>query len=293
MEIVIGVLEQGLIYGILALALYLTYSVLNLPDLTVDGSFPLGAAVCCQLLLLGVHPALSLIASFLCGMAAGFITGLIHVKLGVRDLIAGIIVMTGLYTINLMIAGKANVPLFKTATMFNGPLSDGLSGVLGGWTTVVILLIPVLACKLALDGFLATKRGFLMKAAGDNPTLVITMARDPGNEKILGLALSNGLVAFAGAILAQQQRFFEIQMGTGTMVMGLASVIIGLKLFERIPAVRPTTAVIGGSVVYKAVVAAAIALGLSATSLRLITAILFLVILVLSRDGKKRRGTHA
>ncbi|MDO5649449.1 MAG: ABC transporter permease [Gallicola sp.] len=294
MTILLGILEQGLVYGILALGLYITYTILNFPDLTVDGSFPLGASVAVALITAGINPLLALAASFAAGVLAGTITGLIHVKLGVRNLLSGIIVMTGLYTINLWIAGQANVPIFANDTIFNNDLTKTLlPASLSSYTKIIVIIFFAFLMKLLLDAYLTTKSGYLLKASGDNEILVKTMAKNPGALKIIGLSIANGLVALAGGILMQHQRFFEISMGTGSMVIGLASVIIGMKLFQKIGFLKPTTKVLLGSVIYNAIVAAAIAIGLSAQSMKLITAVLFLAVLVFSQEspfGKKVRN---
>ncbi|HHU52959.1 MAG TPA: ABC transporter permease [Clostridiaceae bacterium] len=293
MTILIGIFEQGLIYAVMALGLYITYVILDLPDLTVDGSFPLGSAVCVALIAAKVNPVLSLIISFFAGVIAGIITGIIHVKLGIRDLISGIIVMTGLYTINLLIAGKSNVPIFEATTIFNNDLLRKLPANFKPYNVLLVLVPIVILCKIALNRYLHTKSGLLLRSVGDNQNLITTMAKDPGNMKILGLAIANGLVALSGAILAQQQRFFEASQGTGTMVMGLASVIIGIRLFTKMKLMSFPMKVILGSIIYKAIVAAAIALGLSANSLKLITAILLLIILMISEYRKKEKVNYA
>ena len=172
------ILEQGLIYGILALGLLITYRILDFPDLTVDSSFPLGAAVSAVLTVNGVHPALSLLAATLAGAVAGLVTGLIHVKCKVRDLLSGIITMTGLYSINLRIAGKANVPLFANETLFKSSFTKSLPAAVAPYATLVMILIIALLAKLLLDWFLKTKAGYLLRAAGDNPAVVTTLARD-------------------------------------------------------------------------------------------------------------------
>lgn len=294
MTILLGILEQGLVYGILALGLYITYTILNFPDLTVDGSFPLGASVAVALITKGMNPLLALAAAFLAGVIAGTITGVIHVKLGVRNLLSGIIVMTGLYTINLWIAGQANVPIFANDTIFNNNFTRTfLPESFAPFTKIIVIIFFAFLMKFLLDGYLMTKSGYLLKASGDNEILVKTMAKNPGALKIIGLAIANGLVALAGGILMQHQRFFEISMGTGSMVVGLASVIIGMKLFQKFGFLKPTTKVLFGSVIYNAIVAAAIAIGLSAQSMKLITAVLFLAVLVFSQEspfGKKVRN---
>ncbi len=294
MSIIIGVIEEGLIYAIMALGLYITYKILDFPDLSVDGTFPMGAAVTAMLILKGVHPALTLVLSFAAGLLAGCITGLIHVKLKVRDLLSGIIMMTALYSINLRIAGKANLPIFSKETIFeNAFLESVVPEALNPYLVSIILFVIVLVCKILLDLFLKTRAGYLLRAVGDNEVLVTSLAKDKGMVKILGLALANGFVALAGCVYCQQKGFFEVSTGTGTMVIGLASVIIGTKLLKRFHSVKATTAVIFGSIVYKACVSLAIALGMAASDLKLITAVLFLIILVASNRKERKVKAHA
>ena len=294
MSIIIGVIEEGLIYAIMALGLYITYKILDFPDLSVDGTFPMGAAVTAMLILKGVHPALTLVLSFAAGLLAGCITGLIHVKLKVRELLSGIIMMTALYSINLRIAGKANLPIFSKETIFeNAFLESVVPEALDPYLVSIILFVIVLVCKILLDLFLKTRAGYLLRAVGDNEVLVTSLAKDKGMVKILGLALANGFVALAGCVYCQQKGFFEVSTGTGTMVIGLASVIIGTKLLKRFHSVKATTAVIFGSIVYKACVSLAIALGMAASDLKLITAVLFLIILVASNRKERKVKAHA
>ena len=294
MSIIIGFIEEGLIYAIMALGLYITYKILDFPDLSVDGTFPMGAAVTAMLILKGVHPALTLVLSFAAGLLAGCITGLIHVKLKVRDLLSGIIMMTALYSINLRIAGKANLPIFSKETIFeNAFLESVVPEALDPYLVSIILFVIVLVCKILLDLFLKTRAGYLLRAVGDNEVLVTSLAKDKGMVKILGLALANGFVALAGCVYCQQKGFFEVSTGTGTMVIGLASVIIGTKLLKRFHSVKATTAVIFGSIVYKACVSLAIALGMAASDLKLITAVLFLIILVASNRKERKVKAHA
>lgn len=290
---ILGILEQGLIYGILALGLLITYRILDFPDLTVDSSFPLGAAVSAVLTLNGMSPALTLLCGMAAGAAAGLVTGFIHVKCKVRDLLSGIITMTGLYSINLLIAGKANVPIFGKETLFRNAFTKSLPDPLGDYATVILVLIIALIAKLLLDLFLKTKAGYLLRAAGDNASVVTTLAKDQGTVKIVGLMIANALVALAGAVMCQQQRFFDISMGTGTMVIGLASVIIGTNLFKRFTLMKSTTMVIIGSIIYKACVSLAISMGLDAANMKLITAVLFLLILVASQAKRKKVHIHA
>ena len=290
MSIILGILEEGLIYAILALGVYITYSILDFPDLSVDSTFPLGAAVTAALLVAGVPAPAALLLSFCSGVLAGITTGLIHVKLKVVDLLSGIIVMTGLYSINLQIAGGANLAFFGSSTIFENSLTDPLwASPAGDFTIVIISLIAVLAVKFLLDAYLKTRSGYLLRAAGDNDTLVTSLAKDKGTVKIIGLALANGLVALAGSIYCQKQGFFEISTGSGSMVIGLASVIIGTKLFRRVSFMKTTTAVIIGSILYKACIAAAMAVGIFPTSyMKFLTAALFLIILVFSNQNRKK-----
>ena len=288
MSFFITILEQGLIYGILALGVYITYKILDFPDLTVDGSFPLGAAVTAALITRGVNPYLTLPAAFLIGVLAGVCTGLIHVKGKVRDLLSGIIMMTALWSINLYIAGTSNVPLFSQETIFKNDfiesvIPDGMSG----YTTLLLILILTVICKVVLDLYLKTKSGFLLRAVGDNPVLVTSLAKDQGNVKILGLAIANGLVSLAGCVFAQEERVFEISSGTGAIVIGLASVIIGTSLFRKVTVLKATTAVLIGSIIYKACVAVALR-SFEPQAMKLTTAVLFLIILLISMERKKK-----
>lgn len=293
MDIFVTILEQGLIYGILALGVYITYKILDFPDLTVDGSFPLGAAVTATMITNGVNPYLTIPVSFLAGVAAGVCTGLIHVKCKVRDLLSGIIMMTALWTINLRLAGTANVPIFGDENIFDNDLVNKVfSGSLAPYKALIIVLVIAAISKIVLDLYLKTKSGLLLRAVGDNANLVTSLAKDQGNVKILGLAIANGLVALAGCVFCQEQRVFEISSGTGAIVIGLASVIIGTSLFKNIRFFNATAAVLIGSVIYKACVAAALKF-FEPQDMKLITAVLFLIILVIGIDRKKKVKKNA
>lgn len=309
MSIIIGILEEGLIYAILALGVYITYKILDFPDLSVDGTFPMGAAVTAMLIMKGVPPVLTLFLSFAAGALAGCVTGFIHVKLRVRDLLSGIIMMTALYSLNLRIAGKANLPVFSKDTIFdNGFLEQVVPESVKPYLVVLILLVITLVCKLLLDLYLNTRSGYLLRAVGDNEVLVTSLAKDKGMVKLCGLAIANGFVALAGCVYCQQKGFFEISTGTGAIVIGLANVIIGTKLFKNLRlfsgsskgnkeaksgGLKATTAVILGSFVYRSCVALAISLGMAASDLKLVTAVLFLIILVLSSQKGKKVNVHA
>lgn len=289
-----GVFEQGIIYAIMALGIYITYKILDFPDLTADGSFPLGAAVTAVMLVNGANPYLTLICAFAAGVLAGMITGIIHVRFKVRDLLSGIIVMTALYSVNLRIAGKSNVPVYSVDTIFRNPNLAGIFPESMSFVkTLVIVILVAGFCKIVLDAYLKTKSGFLLRAVGDNQTIVTTLAKDSGKVKIIGLAIANGLIALSGSVICQQQEFFDISMGTGTMVIGLASVIIGTNLFKNFSKIKATSAVIVGAIIYKYCVAEAINQGLAATDMKLVTAILFLAILVAGRGRAKKVKSNA
>lgn len=310
--IIFGILEEGLVYAIMALGVYITYKILDFPDLSVDGTFPLGAAVTAASIANGlpfidtISPVAALFISFTVGALAGCITGLIHVKLKVRDLLSGIIVMTALYSINLRIAGKANLPIFSKETIFsNSFLSAHVPEAASPFIVTIILFVIVMICKVLLDAYLQTRSGYLLRAVGDNDVLVTSLAKDKGLVKIVGLAIANGFAALAGSVYCQQKGFFEISIGTGTMVIGLANVIIGTQLLKRVGFIRSTTAVIIGSIVYKACVSIALLLNdlhiagldlsipVTASDLKLITSVLFLIILVVSPSGGKKVKSHA
>lgn len=293
MNLMVGVLEQGLIYGILALGIYISYKILNIPDLSVDGTFPLGGSVCALALLNNVNPWLSLILASLVGALSGMLTGLIHVRLKISELLAGIIVMTSLYSVNLRMVGSSNVPLFNQQTIFDSPLAKIIPQPLGGFFLRVtfISLILVIIFKLLLDRLLVSRFGYVLRATGDNPRVVLSLGKDPGLYKIYGLGLANGLVALSGAILTQQQRVFDIGMGTGTMVIGIGSVVMGISIFGRFSFLKATTAAILGSIVYKLLISMALRLGLHTDFMKLAQGILFLIILLISK--RKKGANHA
>lgn len=287
LDLIISTLTQGFIYAMLSYGIYITYKILDFPDLTVDGSFPLGAAVTALLLVKGVNPYLTLLAALAVGAAAGFVTGFIHVRLKVRDLLAGIITMTALFSVNLQIAGSNLSVARSIATVFTAAPTMALFGSLSLiMRKLIVSIIIMLICKILLDLYFKTKNGFLLRAVGDNSALVTTLAKDMGRVKIIGLVISNALVALSGAVVCHEQRSFYAMMGTGQMVFGLAAVIIGTTLFRKMSFVKGTTAVTAGSVIYKACIQIAISLGLPANLLKLITAVLFLVILVIGNFEK-------
>ena len=294
MVLLLSVLEQGMIYAIMALGVYITYKILDFPDLTVDGSFPMGAAIAAVMISRDMNPLLTLPVSFGAGVLVGICTGLIHVKLKVRDLLSGIIMMTGLYSINLAVAGRANLPIYNKTTIFeNDFVKKYCPAFLEDFDKVIIIAVIMLISKYLLDWYLRTKSGMMLRAVGDNDRLVTSLHVDKGFVKIVGLAVANGLVSLGGCIFAQQQRYFDVSMGTGTVVIGLASVIIGTSLFRKVTVLRVTSSVVIGSVIYKGCVALAISLGLPSTYMKVVTAVLFLLILVLGTERKRKVKVNA
>ena len=271
-------IEQSLIFAIMVLGVYISFRILNFPDMTVDGTFPLGAAISAKLLTLGVNPYLTLLVALVSGAAAGAITGLIHVKLKVKDLLAGILVMTALYSVNLRVMGKSNIPLFEEDNIFNTEYSMMI-------TIVVLILIS----KFLLDYLLKTKFGFALKALGDNENLIVSLGLNEEKYKIYGLMIANAFVAFSGAVLAQYQGFADVGMGTGIIVIGLASIIIGDTLFGKRRRLAGTTIVIIGSILYRGVIAVTLSMGMDASDLKLITSIIVIVILWIQKQKDKRR----
>lgn len=273
MDILINVLEQGLIFAIVSLGVYITYKILDFPDLSVDGTFPLGAAVTATLIVKGVDPFVACFISFIAGCIGGLITGLLHVKLKITNLLSGILVMIALYSINLRIMKRSNIPLFGEKTIFSSSISP-----------LIIIAIFAILSKILLDLFLKTKLGFLLKAVGDNEQLVSSLGVNKDVIKVIGLMISNGLVALAGSLMAQQGGFADVGMGTGTVVIGLAAVIMGESILGRMNFIKASTMAILGSVLYKGAIALALRLGLQSTDLKLITAVI--VVITLSLDGK-------
>lgn len=264
----IGSLEQGMIFAIMVLGVYISYKILDFPDLSVDGSFPLGAAIVGAGLLGGLNPIICLILATIGGALAGLITGILHVRFRIRDLLAGILVMTGLYSINLRIMGKSNIHLFNVKHLFSGDTSP-----------IIIIAIILIIVKLLLDFLLKTEFGFALRALGDNEKLVVALGINEKRLKIIGLMLANALVALAGGVLAQHQGFSDIGMGTGIIVSGLASIILGEGIFKNVKFLKMTTIVVIGSIIYRFAIACALKLGLRATDLKLVTAIIVVIIL--------------
>lgn len=278
MGVLINVLEQGLLFSIVAIAVYITYKILDFPDMSVDGTFPMGAAISAALIVKGINPIVTIVAAAIGGAIAGSITGFLHVKLKIDNLMAGILMMIALYSVNLRImSNKANIPLFSVDKIFDLKIPK-----------IIIILIVLIIVKIILDLYLKTKSGFLLRAVGDNEQVVSSIGVNKNLVKVLGLTISNELAAMAGALTAQYNGFSDVGMGTGTVVMGLAAVIIGSSLFERFSFIKATTLSILGAVIYKCAIALVLKyggfIGLTANDLKLMTAII-VVIALCSNNG--------
>ncbi|MFC2013139.1 ABC transporter permease [Chloroflexota bacterium] len=281
-------LYEGLVYGFLAIGVYMTFRVLAFPDLTVDGSFPLGGAVVAVLIVGGINPWLATLAALGAGMCAGLGTALLNTKLRINALLAGILMMVALYSINLMIMGRANIPLLREITVFEqiSQLLNIRTGVTLSIISMVVLTIIILA---VLNWFLRTEIGLALRATGDNTQMVRGLGADTDMTTILGVSISNGLVAFSGALIAQNQGFTDVGMGIGMIVMGLASVIIGEGLFRPRGITTILLAVVGGTFAYRLFISIALRLGLAPANLKLITAVLVIVALAIPYIRKKIR----
>jgi putative ABC transport system permease protein len=270
MQDLYGAVELGLLYALMALGVFITFRILNFPDLTVDGSFATGGAVAAIMISNGYSPWLATIVAFVSGLAAGACTGLLHTKGKVNGLLSGILMMMALYSINMRIMGKPNVSLLNVDTVFTSV------------SPVVLMLIVVIVLKLLFDAFLRTDMGLALRATGDNPRMIRSLGANTDHSTIMGVSLSNGLVAISGAVVAQQSGFADISMGVGMIVIGLASVIIGEAIFGAGSVFRATLAAVLGSIVYRIVVALALRVEwLDASDLRVITALIVIVALVL------------
>lgn len=290
-----GSLELGIIYAIMALGVFISFRTLNIPDLTVDGSFVLGAAVS-AVMCTNNTPFTGLLLAFAAGCGAGCITALLHTKLKIQPLLAGILTMLALYSINLKVMhGKANIPLINMATIFN----SFESALLEDYIKIVISFGILLVILVILFLFLKTKLGFALRATGDNDQMVRALGVNTDFTILIGLAVSNGLVASSGAIIAQYQSFADISMGTGMVIIGLASVIVGEVIFGTKTLLKRLIAVILGSILYRLVIALALELGMPPTDLKLVSAVIVALALSMStiKDGfevmKKRLGARS
>ncbi|MDO4640323.1 MAG: ABC transporter permease [Neisseria sp.] len=285
-----GTFETGLVYALVALGVLLSFRILDFPDLTADGSFPLGAFTCAVCMVAGLNPIAAIGIGFLSGAAAGLMTAWLHVRLGILQLLAGIIVMTALYSINLRVGGAPNIPLLGTDTVFD--LFAPLIG-RGIWQNSAILLAFALIVKFALDWFFSTEMGLSMRATGANPRMARAQGIATGNMVLLGMALSNGLIAMAGALFAQLAGSADISAGLGTIVFGLAAVILGEALLPSKNMWLITFSVLLGSVIYRLFIMVAMGseilsgLGLQTQDLNLVTSILVVVVLMLPKIKAK------
>ena len=288
------VLREGLIYGIMAMGVTITYKILNFPDLSVDGTFPLGACVAAAAITGGVNPWIACLLAILAGAAAGCVTGLLHVKAHITDLLSGILVMTAMWSVNLIITGGTAIKqFFNQPTIFNAQAYEALPAGLYKHRQMLVIFLIALAVKLALDWYLSTKNGLLLRAAGNNDQYVTGLGRDPGTMKIIGLSIGNACTALAGCVLAQLNENADINSGKGMVVMALASVIIGVALFKRIRFLKLVTMAVLGSIVYKACLMIALQLGLPNAYLKLLMAALLTVAIISERVGKKGGKEHA
>ncbi|AEC19541.1 ABC transporter, permease protein [Pusillimonas sp. T7-7] len=285
-----GALEIGLIFGLVALGVFISFRVLRFPDLTVDGSFPLGGAVAATLISMGMDPFTSTLIAAFAGAIAGMITGWLNVKLKIMDLLASILMMIALYSINLRIMGRPNVPLISEPTVFTILQPEGISDYI---VRPLILLVLVIAIKFALDWYFSTKAGLAMRATGSNPRMARSQGVATGNRVLAGMAISNALCALAGALFAQSQGGADISMGIGTIVIGLAAVIVGESIMPSRRMIVLTLAVIVGAVLYRFFIALALNadfIGLKAQDLNLVTAVLVTIALVIPLLKQRLRG---
>lgn len=281
-------LYEGLAYGLVAVGVYLTFRVLAFPDLTVDGSFPLGGAVAAVLIINGVNPWLATIAALVAGMCAGLVTSLLNTRLRINALLAGILMMVALYSINIMLMGRSNIPLLREVTVFDQAAQ--FFGADANLTFSVIFMVVLVTITLAvLNWFLRTDSGLALRATGNNEQMVRGLGGDTNLTIILGVSISNGLVALAGALIAQNQGFSDVGMGIGMIVLGLASVIIGEGIFRPRGITTVLLAVVGGAFAYRLFIGIALRLGLPPTDLKLVTAVLVVVVLAIPFIRKKLR----
>ena len=278
LSVLMGAVSQGLLWSILAIGVYITYKILDYADLTTEGSYPLGAAVAAQMILSGFNPFIATFVSMIAGMVAGFVTGFLNTKLKIPSLLSGILSMTGLYSINLRIMGKANLPLLKQDTVIS-IVSD--MGIETSTAVLIVGIIFVLIVIAILWWFFGTEKGFAIRATGDNADMIRALGVNTNSMVILGLVISNGLIALSGGIMAQYNGYADVGMGTGTIVIGLASVIIGEVLFGHSSILRSLFAVVLGSILYRIIIAFDLSKGLVPTDLKLLSSVLLAVCLSL------------
>ncbi len=268
--------EQGLSYALVALGIALAFRVLAFPDLTVDGSFPLGGAVAARLIVEGWDPILASFCGMLAGFLAGCLTGILNTRFKINSLLAGILMMTMLWSVNLRIMGRANTQLMTVDTILT-PMENMTIG--RELPVIIFFLVVCMAFKLATDWFLHTEYGLAVRATGDNEQMIRSLGLNTDNATVLGLGISNALVALAGALIAQNQGFSDVQMGVGMIVAGLAAIIIGEALIAPKTVFRLTLAAVVGSVVYNFIMVLGMRLGLPPTDLKLATGLMVVLAL--------------
>ncbi|GAF89795.1 unnamed protein product, partial [marine sediment metagenome] len=278
----LGAVTQGLGYAFLAWGIYISLRVLNFADITVDGSFTLGGAVAATLIVRGVHPVPAVMAAMLAAALSGAVTGFIHTRFDINDLLAGILTMTALYSVNLHVMGRSNVSLLRERTLITLLKEIGLP-LSEDWLVFGFFLLLAIVCKLGLDWFLRTDFGMAMRATGDNPLMITAQGVDTRRMKVMGLALANGLVGLAGALIAQYQGFADVGMGIGSLVAGIAAVIIGETLTGRRSLPWIVAGVAIGSAVFRLLIALALQVGLNPIDLKLVTAVFVFIALALPR----------
>ncbi len=259
-SLVFHALEQGLVFGVMALGVYLTFQVLNFPDLTVDGSFPLGAAITAKIIFSGGNPLVAIFWAIIGGILAGGLTAFFHTRLKFTNLLSGILTMTLLYSVNLRVMGKSNIPLLGRTTILD-MIKELFPTLSMGQLTPLLFLFIILIVKVLLDYFLSTEIGMAIRATGDNEQMIRSLGVDTRLTKIIGLCLSNGLVALSGSLFAQYSGFADVGMGIGTIVAGLASVIIGHSIIKNGGIGWMTVSVILGSIIYRTTVMVALRYG--------------------------------
>ncbi len=283
----LGAIEIGLIFALVALGVFISFRLLRFPDLTVDGSFPLGGAVCAVMITSGYSPLVATIAATLAGAAAGLVTGWLNVKLKIMDLLASILMMIALYSINLRVMGGPNIPLINDPTLFNQMQPAGIEDYV---FRPLLLIVIVVLVKLAMDWFFLTERGLAIRATGTNARMARAQGVNTGGMILLGMAVSNALVGLAGALFAQTQGGADSSMGIGTIVIGLAAVIVGESILPSRKLILATLAVVIGAIVYRFFIALALNsdfIGLKAQDLNLVTALLVTVALVIPQLKRK------
>ena len=284
MSLITSTIGQGLLWGILALGLFLTFRILNFPDMTVEGTFPFGAAICISALVHGVNPIIATILSFLGGMLTGLITGLLYTKGKIPVLLAGILTMTGIYSVNLRILGKANVGLLNKATLLNEKFLQRLPD---NFPTIVVGLLFAIFIILLLARFLNPDLGQAFIATGDNEKMAQSLGINTDNMKILGLMLSNGLIGLSGGLLGQNGGYADVNIGIGTMVIGLAAIIIGEVVYGNLSLTARLIAVVIGSIIYRLILLLVLQLGFSTNDFKLISAIILAICMMLPLFEKK------